>query len=331
MSEILSQNEIDALLNAMLSGEPAAEEPAEAAQEELNVKPYDFKLAKKFSKEQMRTINIVYDTFGQFIGTYLTGAMRSVCAAEVVSIEETSFFNFANSVPEPAMLAIFNMPPLEGSCLIEVKPAIVYAVISHLFGGTDALVNTSKPFTEIEIISLTRIIKQLLRRMGEAWGRVVDVNPSLERMETSAQFAQIVSPNDAIAIITLNVTIGGVSDFINICIPHIAIEPIAKQLSTKLWFSGSAKQEIKAQPEKIKTSLLNSKLKVQAVFNDTAAALRDILYLQVGDVIQLNHSVKDPINIKLEHMLKFKGYIGTFNKSYAIKIDEIIKEAPENE
>ncbi len=323
MSEVLSQNEIDELLRAMASGE--SETAAEEENVELNVRSHDFRLANKFSKEQLRTIDIVYDNYAQTMGNYLAGVLRAITSVQVLSVEEITFRDFMAAMPEPVILALINLPPLVGSCLMTVSPQIAYAIISHVFGGADALTNTNKPFTEIELAAITRIIRQLLLRMGEAWQRVTPISPSLDRIETSPQFAQIVSTNDAVAIITLQVTIGTISDYVSICIPHVAIEPITKQLSTKMWFS-SGPREIVPQGEVIQERVLASKVTLQAVFHQTTASVRDIIGLQVGDVIRLDHMTSQPLCVKVEHLAKFHGFIGTMSNKYAVRITEVVKE-----
>jgi len=326
LTDVLSQNEIDDLLRALVSGTPESVPEDEEAGDGRAVRTYDFRTADKFSREQMRTLTIVFENYAQSISGYLAGALRTMCSVEIVSVEERLFGEFNNSLPDPVVLTIFDMPPIEGSCLMEISPTVAYSIVSHVFGGGDSIGNTSKAFTEIELASLTRIVRQMLGRMGEAWARVVEVSPMLDRIETSPQFAQIISQNDTIAIITLNVSIGKTSDFINICIPHIAIEPIAQLLSTKLWFSSSTGKTIRPQTELIRNRLLSTKVTMQAVFSETYADVGEVMSLQPGDVIQLNHSVHSPLDIKVEQLLKFRGWIGTHSKRYAIRVSEVVKE-----
>lgn len=329
MGNVLSQNEIDELLAALASGE--ADEPApEEEGEELNVREYNFRTANKFHKEQIRTLNIVYDNFARLLASYLSTTLRAIVEIEVISIEEQTFNEFNNSLPDPVILSIFSMTPLEGLLMMEITPGVAFAMINRLFGGGDGFGETSKEFSEIELSILEKLIRQFLGLMVEAWDKVAEVNPRLDRIETSGQFAQIVSLNETIAIVTMNVTIGETSDLINLCIPHVAIEPVAQQLGLKLFYSTSDREVI-PQPEKIKRSLVDMPVRLHAYFDNTRATVGDVYSLQVGDVIQLDHNVNKPININVEHLPKFTGVIGTSGNHYAVSIVDVLEEESANE
>ena len=331
MANILSQNEIDELLSALASGIDTTSND-EAEQETGKVREYNFRTANKFPKEQIRTLHFILENYAVRLSSYLSGTLRVICETEVISIEEQTFSEFNNSIPSPVVLAIINMPPLQGSSLLEISPTIAYEIISRLFGGTGQEHDTEKPFTEIEIAILVRVIRQMLDLMGEAWERVASVSASLDRIETSSQFAQIVAANEPIAIITMNVKIGEVSDMINLCIPHVAVQPIAKQLSMRMFYSdGSIQQGADINVDNMKPNLSKTYLTLHAKFDDTYGTVRDILSLQVGDVIRVDHSINEPITVLVEHIPKFKGYIGRHKSKYAVKITDILKEETEDE
>lgn len=330
MSNVLSQSEIDELLSALTSGSDgglssSSEEPV------ARVKDYNFKTANKFPKEHIRTLQIVFDDFAQMLANQLTGVLRIFCEAEVVSVEEQTFSEFSNSLPSPIILAIMALAPLQGSILMELTPTIAYAMINRVFGGADEVADVTKTFTEIEMASVRRVIRQWVPLMRDAWERVVPVEPVLERMETSAQFAQIASLNETTAIITIKLKIGQESDFINICIPRIAIEPVSNQLTTKLWFSGTASRTVEPQEETLRQHLVSVPIDVTAIFQGTQATLGEIMHLKPGDVIQLNHMLEQPLSVHVGHIPKFRCMIGTYKSRYALKVSEIIREEKEHE
>lgn len=330
MSNVLSQSEIDELLSALTSGSDgglssSTEEPV------ARVKDYNFKTANKFPKEHIRTLQIVFDDFAQMLANQLTGVLRIFCEAEVVSVEEQTFSEFSNSLPSPIILAIMALAPLQGSILMELTPTIAYAMINRVFGGADEVADVTKTFTEIEMASVRRVIRQWVPLMRDAWERVVPVEPVLERMETSAQFAQIASLNETTAIITIKLKIGQESDFINICIPRIAIEPVSNQLTTKLWFSGTASRTVEPQEETLRQHLVSVPIDVTAIFQGTQATLGEIMHLKPGDVIQLNHMLEQPLSVHVGHIPKFRCMIGTYKSRYALKVSEIIREEKEHE
>lgn len=331
MSNVLTQSEIDELLSALTSGDPDSALASSQEEPPTRVKDYNFRTANKFPKEHIRTLNIVFENFAQMLANQLTGALRIFCEAEIVSVEEQTFNEFNNSLPSPIILAILGIAPLQGSILMEVTPAIAYAMINRLFGGTDEVLDTTKTFTEIEMAAIRRVIRQWMPMLRDAWERVVPVEPVLERMETSPQFAQIISLNETTAIITINLKIGKVTDFINICIPHVAIEPVANQLTTKLWFSGTANRPVEPQEEKLRQHLINVPISVTAMFNETRASLGEVMRLQVGDVIRIDHRLDEPITVRVGHIPKFRCAIGTYKSRYALRVSEIIKEEADHE
>jgi len=187
--------------------------------------------------------------------------------------------------------------------------------------------DSSKQFTEIEISILNRILQHMLLIMNECWERIADVKAQLDRMETSAQFAQIVSSNEPIAIITMKITIGEVSDIINICIPHVAVQPVSKQLASKMWYNDSyAQQNHQNKITDLSDRIAKTVLTLHAVFDDTYATVKDIVNLHVGDVIRVDHHIDKQINVSVEHIAKFKGFIGMHGQRIAVKVSEVIRE-----
>ncbi len=301
------------------------------------VKKYDFRTANKFSKEQMRTLSIIYENYGRLMTNNLTGTLRTSVEIELVSVEEVSFKEFNNSLPSPVLLVIFSMRPMYGTLLFEMSPSIAYGMINRLLGGTTALAPTEdseRAFTEIELVILEKIVKQFMTVTANAWEKVAKVNPIIERVETTPMFAQVVSPNEQTAIITLNIKIGdNIEGLVNICVPHLSIEPIARQLNTKALFSSSSPDRVLApMTENIRSRLMNTKLDVVSHFNGTTASVKEIAGLQVGDVIQLDHKVGEPLSVMIQHLNKFKAVVGVSDKKYALKITDILgEEADPNE
>jgi flagellar motor switch protein FliM len=330
MSNILSQNEIDELLSALASGQDTVVEEQTEEEKKL-IRSYDFRTANKFSKDQMRTLHFIYDNFASRLTTYLSGTLRTICEVDVISIEEQTFSELSNSMPSPVVVSIINMPPLQGSVLFEITPVIAYEIISRLLGGAGQFENTDKPFTEIELSIMDRVIRRMLLLMNEAWEKINKVNATLDRVETSSQYVQIVSANEPIAIITLNVKIGEISDIINLCIPHVAVQPIAKKLVMKTWYSENSAAKTSEEQVDFETRLSGIYLSLYAMFNTTLATVGDVLNTKAGDVIQIDHTINEPIMVRVEHMPKFKGAIGIQGSNYAVRVSELLKEEADNE
>lgn len=326
MANILSQNEIDNLLNSLNEGSDMAIS-GKTEENSQNVRTYDFRTANKFYKEQMRTLSIIFDTFAYLFSNKLTGLLHTLCEVEVVSVEEQSFGEFNNSLSAPVLLGIIEMLPLQGSLLMEISSVLAYGIISRLFGGAADYTLTTKPFTEIETYIVENIMHQTMDILEESWKKILVVEPSLTRMETSSQFTQIAAMNEPAAIITMNVKIDGTQGLISICIPHIAIQPVSKELNTASW--SIASNTIQAQAEKkdmIRDHLGNTRVTLRAAFNETQTTLKEILNIKVGDFLVMDHSINEYIKVYLEQMPKFEGVIGVEKQKYAVQIAKIIKE-----
>ena len=225
------------------------------------------------------------------------------------------------------------MSPLIGSALIDISPQITSAIINRVLGGSIEYDNTIPNFTEIELVIMDKILRQMLALLDEAWYKVVPIDSSLERIEINPQFAQIVSANETIAIITMNVKVKDLEGFIHFCLPYMAIKPIEKQLTTRYLYN--VKHEGKEAEENVKEIgelLKKTQLKLLARLKTTYTTVEDCLNLQVGDVLMLDHSVNAPVDLYVEHIPKFKGKLGVKGNKVAIKITEIdYKEDSEDE
>jgi flagellar motor switch protein FliM len=297
------------------------EGPADA---DLVAKPYDFRTANRFPKEQMRLINIVMQNYAQLLVNFFSGALRSACELEILSIEELTFSEFNNALPNPVVLAVIGAEPFDGSIMMQLSAELSDAVISRLFGGVSTNTMSKKTFTEIELAIIERVIRQMLRLFDEAWEKIVKTKSHLERLETSSQFAQIVDLNEPVAVITINAKIGSDAGIISVCLPHMALEPVSKQMNTRSWYVSQG-NKVNANSEQMGTKIYSTMVELHAIFNDTSASVKDIAYLQVGDVIQLDHRLNEPITIKVQNMPKFRATIGTKGLKYAVKITDTIK------
>jgi flagellar motor switch protein FliM len=331
LSQILSQNEIDELLNT-LTGDQSSLALSKEDEKKGRVRDFDFRMANKFPKEQMRTLRVVFEGFARSMATHLSGVMRTVCEAEVVSVEEQAFSEFNNSLISPVILAIFNFEPLYGQLMMQVPSGIVDAIISRVFGGKAISTERNKAFTEIELVTVERLLRQVLRLLSEAWEKIMHAEPSLDRLETSPQFAQIVPPNETVAIITIKVIIREMVDLINICIPHMAMEPVAKELNSKVRFEGHMRRKYESHEGTITQRLANTEVTLHAVLDETVASVNDLINLQVGDVVCLNHGVNRDITVMAEHIPKFKGKVGMVGGGrFAVRVTDIIEEEREHE
>ncbi|MGN1175138.1 MAG: flagellar motor switch protein FliM, partial [Roseburia sp.] len=235
MGEVLSQNEIDNLLQALSSGELDVEEMKDGG--EKKVKDYDFARPSKFSKEHLRTLEIIFEHYGRLLSTNLPVYLRKNIQVDVINSEAVTYSEFSNSLSNPVLLGIVNFSPLQGSIILELASNLGYAMVDRMLGGTGIPLDKPRDFTEIELLIIERIMTVCVNLLREPWENVLDVHPRLERIETNSQFAQIISPTEMIAIVTINMKVGDVEGLMNICLPYLTLEDVMDKLNTKYWYS----------------------------------------------------------------------------------------------
>ncbi|KOP67643.1 flagellar motor switch protein FliM [Bacillus sp. FJAT-18019] len=328
MVDVLSQNEIDALLAALSSGEMDAEE-LKKEETQKKIRSYDFKRALRFSKDHIRSLTRIHENFARYLTTYFSAQLRTFVQINVVQVEQLPYDEFIRSIPKMTVLNIFEAEPLVGRMVLEVHPNIAYAMLDRLLGGTGIAPSSINSMTEIETIILERIFSRAFDSLQEAWKTVLDISPRLEAMETNPQFMQIVSPNETIALISLSTKIGDNTGMINLCIPHVVLEPIMSKLSAHQWFISEKKASVPEEVEALKQRVSKAKLPIVAELGVSQLTVSEFLGLNIGDVISLNKPMHDGLSIKVGDKLKFIGSPGTIKDRVAVQIDEIVIEGAE--
>ena len=324
---MLSQNEIDKLLSKL------SQDGLQQDENEVNtIKKYDFRMANKFTKDQIKNLHSIYNNFSQLLSTYLSGTLMTVCQVEVISVEERTYLEYTNSLQTPIILAAIDMPPLDGTTLLEISSNITYSIINRLLGGKGGWQESSKSFTDIDLALIEKVILQITGLINESWMKVVEVDAVLNRIETSPQFAQIVAYNEATAIITISVKIGNDSEGVmNVCIPFIALEPIAKKMDKSMWIASKKTIPNQENTKYLKAKLANTRVPVIIKFKEISMPLSEVIDLQPGDVLRLDHKVNDKIQVSVEDIPKFYGKLGMYNNKYAIKITDIVRDEEEKD
>ena len=324
MGEVLSQNEIDNLLAALSSGELDAEDMNDA--NDKQVKNYDFKRPTKFSKEHLRTLEIIYEHYGRLLSTSLPVYLRKNVQVSVASSETVIFSEFSNALSNPVILGIGNVQPLGGTILIELAAQLGFAMIDRMLGGAGDPLEKNRDYTEIEMTIIEKMMVVCMQLMREPWKNVVDINPMMERIETNSQFAQIIAPNDMIAIVTLNVKIGEVEGFMNVCLPFFTLESVMDKLNTKFWYANMQEQNEEDFEEYIGALIKRVDVPVKAVLGKTNISVTDFVNLQVGDIIRLDTEVEQDLKVYVGNIKKFTALPGTSKDRNAVRVTSVIRE-----
>lgn len=324
MGDVLSQDEIDNLLKALSSGEIDAEDIKEDAGK--SVKEYDFKRPAKFSKEHLRTLEIIFEHYGRLVSTNLPVYLRKSCQVSVVNSEALTFSEFTNSLANPVILGIVSFQPLNGNIMVELGSNLGFAMVDRLLGGQGDALDKSRDFSEIEMSLVEKMMAVCISLLREPWKNVLDLNPVLERVETNPQFAQIIAPTEMIAIVTLNIRIGEVEGLMNVCLPYFTLESIMDKLNTKFWFSTMQDSSDEDYTEHIQDMIQHVSVPIIAKLGDSSISVLDFVNLQIGDVIRLSSRVDEEMDIFVGNIRKFKALPGATKKSYAVRVTEIIRE-----
>ena len=324
MSDVLSQNEIDDLLKALNNGDVDVEEMKKT--KENTVKDYDFARPSKFSKEHLRTLEIIYDNYGRALSTSLPVYLRKNIQVEVMNSEAVTYMEFSNALSNPVLLGIIDFAPLKGNIIMEMATKLGYAIIDRMLGGEGEPLEKSREFSEIELLIIERIMITCVELMREPWENVLDVDPRLERIETNPQFAQIISPTEMIAIVTINIKIGDVEGLINLCLPYITLEPVMEKLNTKFWYSSMQEATDEEFSSDIESLITKAEVPITAILGRSTISVSDFSTLVPGDIIRLDKKVDDELDVFVGDIKKFTALPGSSGQNYAVRVTSVIRE-----
>jgi flagellar motor switch protein FliM len=327
MVEVLSQTEIDELIRAIHAGEVTEETLSD--QNDAKVRIYDFRKPNKFSKEQTSTFQVIYGNYARSLGTYLSINLRSTFHVSLTSIEQIVYEEFIHSLLDPSLSVIFSMDPLEGNGVLELTPEIVFTMLERLMGGKGYRpVQEFRGLTQIERALIENLSREILNLSTEAWGNIAEFRPKYERVETNPQFVQVVSPTETVLLVTMELRVEEVSGTIQYILPYIVLEPILGNFSAKYWFEKTSKVINANFQDRIKEQIKSATIPVQVLLGDCLISVRDLLDLQVGDVVLLNKKSNEALDVMVGCSQKFYGQPGLLKDQLAVKISGIKEEGP---
>ena len=324
MGDVLSQNEIDNLLAALSTGELDVDEIKD--NNEKKVKEYDFARPSKFSKEHLRTMEMIFEHYGRLLSTNLPVYLRKTVQVDVVNSEAVTYSEFSNALSNPVLLGIVNFAPLKGIIIIEMASNLGYTIVDRMLGGRGDPMDKMREFSEIELLIIERIMIVCVNLLREPWENVTELEPRLERIETNSQYAQIISPSEMIAIVTINLKIGEVEGLMNICLPYLTLEDVIDKLNTKYWYSNLQNQDNTDYAEAIESLIQRAQIPLKAVLGNSRISVNDFAMLQPGDIIRLDRKVDDELDIYVGSIRKFTALPGSSGDKYAVRVTSVIRE-----
>ncbi|MCP4338548.1 MAG: flagellar motor switch protein FliM [Desulfobulbaceae bacterium] len=331
MADVLDQDEVDALLNAVAGGDlggeddepglsgPAGDDSAPALR--LDVHTYDFKRPERVSKDQMQALEGLHERFARNFGALLSGYLRTIIEVKVRSTEQLTYAEFTYSLPTPTSFSLLSAEPLEGQLCLEISPLIVYPIIDRMLGGSNAeLYIPQRPLTQIEQRLANRIIDRALDSLAEAWSNISDVGFEVVQSESNPQLVQIVAPNEVVVVIGFEVKMGNRSGSMSLCIPFNVIEPVVSKLTSQDWFSYRKECSTESFEGSIKENLGEAKLKTRTFIGQTTIKVQELLSLEIGDIIKIAKEAEDDLVMQVEGLSKFAGKAGQFRGNRALKV-----------
>jgi flagellar motor switch protein FliM len=322
VNQILSQDEVDALLSAVDRGEIA--EPstpvAEPAGPQRTVIRYNFRKPNRVSKDQLKMLQSIHDTFARLYTSSLTTMLRGLVEVELKSVEQISYGEFIMSLAPPTCLSIFHMEPLKGGAALEISAEILFRLIDRLLGGSGLLPVRLREFTEVEVALIERIAMRAMLDLRQAWQHVGTFGFRVANLETNPQFVQLTAPNEVVIVVTFDIKVGDAEGQISIAFPHLLLESVMPKLNTHRWFATAQRATSFAEREGLQTNMLRVGLTVRGVLPDCPLTVGELLELKAGDVVKLGWREDMPAIVELEGLPRFTAKLGTVRRHKALQL-----------
>jgi len=329
LAEILSQEEIDALLSAVSYGEEVQVQPEQTKSEKI-INTYDFRHPARVSKDQLRTLQNLHDNFARLLSSTFSTLQRAIIEINLVSVDQITYSEFIMSLSSPSCTYTFRIEPLDGIAIIDFSQSVVFSFVDRLFGGRGTSIVSEREITWIEKSVMNNIINRTLRDLERTWERIIPLECNVEMLETNPEFVQVVPSSETVVLISFELKSENVSGLINLCYPYISIEPIALRLGGQNLVS-SAKDVPREELLKNRRRINLYNALVHSRLGSSTLTVRDLLDLKLGDVIPLDTKVKDEIEVFVENEMKFFGRPGLSGKHKAVEITARVHHGMEDE
>ncbi len=327
MADILSQEEIDALLDVVDDeGEDALgidDDDGGTLFSQRQITLYDFKRPNRVSKEQLRAFRGIHDKMARSLSSQISSIMRSIVEIQLHSVDQMTYGEFLMSLPNPTSFNVFSMKPLEGSGVLEINPSIAFPMLDRLLGGKGDPFETNREFSDIELSLFETILRVMMGTRKEAWGPVTDIYPAIESKESSPNVVQIVAQNEIVVMVVMEIIIGHSSGMMNICYPVIALEPVLPKLASRDLMLNETSSK-KSRNQELQVLLGGAQVTVEANLGEAELSLREVLDLSLDDIIRLKNPADDIVTLSIDGKERFRGQIGLRRFRKSVQVSEVI-------
>jgi flagellar motor switch protein FliM len=327
MADILSQDEIDALLSTVVDEDGQSESPEAEEFVPKKISVYDFRRPDRVSKEQLRSIRNLHDKFARNFSSNLSSFLRTITDISLVSVDQMTYGEFLMSLPDPTSFNIISMIPLQGNAVLEINPSLVFPIVDKLLGGAGLPLFQVRELTQLEMTIIDGIIALILKDLEEVWKQVVpNVRFKKELSENSPHVIQIVAQNEVVVLIVFEVKFGEATGMMNLCLPALVLEPILGKISSQDWLIGAKKGRTGEYEIRILELLESMLVRCTVELGRTSLSMEEVLELGAGDTVLLNKKSTQPLNMYVGNRHKFFGNLGVLGVKKAIKITNPVKE-----
>lgn len=324
MAEVLSQSQIDALLNAARSGEMDLDAPAEKKPEQ-KYRKYDFYSPRKFTKDRLKMLNSIFESYARVINSRINALLHATCEIEVDSVEEQRYYEFANALTESDVvsLAEIDLEHLKGDdpILVHLDTPVVLSMLDRLMGGEgdpDPGLSSEYNLTDLELNMYEDLIGDLIPILGGSWENYITLHFSYIRTEVNPTLVQLIGYDETVVIVGLNIKFPNCTGRLSLCLPGEMLTNIFTEISK----NNSRRTTGEDKSEEIFDTLRESELEIVAELARTRILLSDLYHLNVGDVVDIKRSKDSPVFLNIGGRRWFDGHMGTSNKQVAVKIGE---------
>lgn len=324
MSQVLSQEEVDALLRGVSNGEIETEQ--DEVHDPSEAKSYDLTGQDRIVRGRMPVLEIISEKFARLFSATLLTMLRKVTSVNTLSVDMVKYGKFAKSIPLPTSLHAFKMNPLKGSSLLVVESQVIFALVDIIFGGSGraAFKIEGRNFTSIENNLIKRVVMSALSDFEKVWETTMKIDVEYQRSEIDPQFVQIAAPTDVVIIVKFEIDMDFSSGLMTFCIPYSTLEPIREKLLGG--YQADQREVDKEWVSRFENSLRSTKVNMAVELGTAELSGREIVDLKIGDVITLDQYCSDGLDVYVEEVLKFKGQPRVYKGSQAVEISEIIVE-----
>ena len=321
MAEVLSQEEIDALLNSVSSPKPSVQQADESKE---TVYLYDFKHPSRVSKDQLRSLRTIHESFARMLGTYLTTLLRTIVDVQLLSIDQVTFLEFTMAMSNPGCIWMFLLEGHEGKGIVEVSPGLVVLTIERLFGGEGKHSGELRPLSIIEQNVASKIVERILKIYDEAWSKAFSIKTQVHAFEMNPQFAQVAPASETAVVMFLEINVRNTTFPMNICFPYFLLDPLIQKLSSEDWIGLTMMKKTDQDRVNIEGSLKSSEVEMTANLGELVLTLQELLDLETGDVLVLDKRIEEPLTINVLDNPRFLGTVGIVGKKKAIRVEEVL-------